>query len=82
MWNNIYWSGKYKANNKHEIPTQIMADYFEKLYEPLDSKEGKEIENLHSDIYIQITDDPITAGEMNSAYLKMKKVATTIRSMS
>ena len=81
LWNNINWSGKYKANNKHEIPNQIMADYFEKLYEPLDS-EGKVIENLHTDIYIPITDDPISAGEMNSAYLKMKKVATTIRSMS
>ena len=64
---------KYKANNKHEIQTQIMADYFEKLYEPLDSNEGKKFENLHTDIYIPITDDPISAGEMNSAYIKMKK---------
>ena len=31
LWNNINWSGKYIANNKHEIPTQIMADYFEKI---------------------------------------------------
>ena len=45
-----------------------------RFYEPLDSNEGKEMENLHT--------DPISAGEMNSAYLKMKKVATTIRSMS
>ena len=73
LWNNINWSGKYKANNNHEIPTQIMADYFEKLYEPLASNEGTEIENMHTDMYIPITDDPISAGEMNAAYLKMRK---------
>ena len=50
-----------------------MADYFEKLYEPLDLNEGTEIENMQTDMYIPITDDPISAGEMNAAYLKMRK---------
>ena len=62
LWNNINWSGNITLIIKHEIPTQIMADYFEKLYEPLDSNEGKEIVNQHTDIYIPSTDDPISAG--------------------
>ena len=63
LWKNINWSGKYNADNNPEIP--IQADYFEKLYETVDLKETNEMERLHTNTYIPITDDPITTGEVN-----------------
>ena len=73
LWNNINWFGKYKDDSGHGIPVQIMADYFEKLYEPLEINESNEMNNLHTDMYVPITDDPITMREMNEAHSKMKK---------
>ena len=73
LWKNINWSGKYNSENNPKIPIQVMADYFEKLYEPLDLNETKEMESLHTNTYIPITDDPITAGEVNGTYSKMRK---------
>ena len=60
------------------MPIQVMADYFEKLYEPLDINEIYEADNLQTNMYVPITDDPISTNEMNQAYSKMKKVAMTI----
>ena len=50
-----------------------MADYFKKLYEPLDINEIYEADNLQTNMYVPITDDPISTNEMNQAYSKMKK---------
>ena len=50
-----------------------MRDYFERLYQPLDLDETAEMKNLHSDMYIPLTDDPITSDEMRYASSKMKK---------
>ena len=42
-----------------------MADYFKKLYEPLDINEIYEADNLQTNMYVPITDDPISTNEMN-----------------
>ena len=72
LWKEINWSGKYK---KQEVGIHVdtMADYFEKLYEPLDLNESKEFDELHTSINIPITDDPISAAEIESAAKKTKK---------
>ena len=73
LWNEINWSGKYKAPQQNMIHVDTMADYFEQLYQPLDAKEEKEFDSLHTEMYIPITDDPITHREVVDAAQKMKK---------
>ena len=67
LWSEINWSGKYKERSEGNIPVQVMAEYFEKLYEPLDCREQFEMDNLTTDLYIPVTDDPITEAEMESS---------------
>ena len=50
-----------------------ISDYFERLYQPSDINENNEIVDLHTDMYIPVTDDPITGDEISNAYLKMQK---------
>ena len=73
LWAEINWSGKYREKLQNNIPIQLMANYFEKLYEPLDINEKAEMDNLETYTYIPVTDDPITGNEMKTAYKKMKK---------
>ena len=73
LWSEINWSGRYKDASSQQIPIQVMRDYFERLYQPLDLDETAEMKNLHSDMYIPLTDDPITSDEMRYASSKMKK---------
>ena len=72
LWSKINWSGRNTASN-HTIPIQMMSNYFEQLYQPLDINEKAEMESLESNIYIPITDDPITETEITNAYSDMKK---------
>ena len=72
LWKSIDWSGKRKMNN-NKIPIHTMADHFEKLYQPLNTNENKEFNELDTDTYMPITDDPITSNEVKDAYKKMKK---------
>ena len=51
----------------------MISNYFEQLYQPLDTNEKREMENLQSNVYIPITDDPITGNEIHDAYSDMKK---------
>ena len=73
LWRKIDWSGKYNNHSKHHMPIQVMADYFENIYEPLDINEIYEADNLQTNMYVPITDDPISTNEINQAYSKMKK---------
>ena len=73
LWAEINWSGKYKESSRQQIPMQIMYNYFEQLYQPLDINEKNNMKNLHTDMYIPITDDPITSKELYCASSKMKK---------
>ena len=50
-----------------------MSNYFEQLYQPLDLNENNEMKNLDTNIYIPITDDPISDNELSYAFKKMKK---------
>ena len=51
----------------------MISNYFEQLYQPLDTNEKREMEKLESNIYIPMTDDPITGKEIHDAYSDMKK---------
>ena len=73
LWTEINWSGKYKEKFQSNIPVQSMANYFEKLYEPLDMYETAEMDNLRTNTYIPVTDDPITLTEMRAAEKQLKK---------
>ena len=73
LWKEINWSGKYKKREESDIHVDTMADYFENLYEPLDKNECKEFDDLHTNIYIPVTDDPITNTEIKAAAAKTKK---------
>ncbi len=73
LWSEINWSGGHKVHAVQYLPIQVMSNYFEQLYQPLDINENNEMELLHTDMYIPITDDPITDNEISNAYLKMKK---------
>ena len=73
LWSEINWSGQHKGSGKQQIPIQVMSNYFEQLYQPLDINEKYEMQNLHTNTYIPITDDPITGNELYTAFRKMKK---------
>ena len=72
LWSKINWSGRHNSNSQH-IPIQMISNYFEQLYQPLDTNEKREMEKLQSSVYIPITDDPITGNEIHDAYSDMKK---------
>ena len=75
LWSEINWSGGHKTSAEHRIPIRVMSDYFEHLFQPLDINESKQLEDMHTDtdLYIPVTDDPITEVEISNAYKKMKK---------
>ena len=73
LWKEIDWSGNYKDKKTSMIPIHCMADYFETLYQPVDRDEVMGLNNLVTDMYIPITDDPITYLQVNAAVAKMKK---------
>ena len=73
LWSEIYWSGRYRECKNQNIPGEVMANYFERLYQPLDIKEKHEMDRLWTDVYMPITDDPITTNEVFQAHNKMKK---------
>ena len=73
LWNEINWAGKYKSRNENPIHIDTMADYFENLYEPLDKHEKVELNELHTDVYMPVTDDPITVNEITDAVSETKK---------
>ena len=73
LWSEINWSGRHKESTNQQIPIQVMSNYFERLYQPLDLNEKDEMKNLHSDVFIPINDDPITYEELHYASSKMKK---------
>ena len=74
LWNEINWSGIHKEKQiDNSLPIQVISDYFEKLYEPLNNSEHVEMDSLETQTYMPITDDPITETEMLVAQREMKK---------
>ena len=73
LWSEINWSGQHRSAVKQQIPIRVMSDYFEQLYQPLDINEKEEMQKLHTDMYIPITDVPISSNEIHTAFRKMKK---------
>ena len=73
LWSEINWSGKHKDAVSQQIPIEVMSNYFESLYQPLDLNEKSDMEKLQSNVYIPINDDPITYKELQQASSKMKK---------
>ena len=73
LWSEINWSVKHKEKSQGIIPVQLMADYFEKLYEPLDKNEKAEVDTLETNVYIPVPDPSITQAEMLTAQKSMKK---------
>ena len=73
LWKEMNWSGKHKGGKTNVVPIKCMADYFETLYQPIDKEEMIEMNNLETDTYIPVTDDPINHLEIESAAAKMKK---------
>ena len=73
LWHEINWAGKYNKSDETLIHIDTMADYFENLYEPLDHNEKTEFNELHTDVYMPITDDPITNEEIGEAGRKTSK---------
>ena len=73
LWSEINWAGKHKDHSNQQIPIQVVSDYFERLYQPIDINERREMEQLQSATYIPANDDPITSEEIHFAASKMKK---------
>ena len=53
LWSEINWSGGQKVFATQHMPTQVIADYFEQLYQPLDIKGNNKMLDLHTDMYDQ-----------------------------
>ena len=73
LWSEINWTRQYKELTRQQIPIQVMSNYLEQLYQPLDINEKDGMNDQHSNMYIPITDDPLTENELYSASIKMKK---------
>lgn len=74
LWNKIDWGGNMKTvNSKNHPDITDLADHFETLYQPLPQEHITELDNLTSDVYIPINDDPISDRELVSAASSMKK---------
>ena len=73
LWGKINWSGRRESGTKPSMSVQTMSNYFESLYQPLHSNEVSEMQQLSSNIYIPVTDDPISEAEVLTACNTMKK---------
>ena len=72
LWKMISWSGKLDNTTPAvHPPFEEIIEHFESLYEPL--KGECDITTLKSDVYIPVTDDPITLQEVSSTVRLMKK---------
>ena len=67
LWSEINWSGGHKSSAEYQIPIQVMSNYFKHLFQPLDLNENKQLEDLHTETYIPVTDDPIMKEEISEA---------------
>ena len=72
LWNLIDWSGNANKSTQKEHPTiGEMSEFFSELYEPI-ANDG-DIESLESNVYIPLTDDPISMDEITISSNQMKK---------
>lgn len=69
FWNSVDWKGNTLKRETVRPSNDELALHFEKLY----SSELAKIEDLSTDTYDQILDDPITKVEMDDAAKEMKK---------
>ena len=72
LWNMIDWSGKVKNSEINEHPSMFeMSDFFTELYEPIHN--DGDLNLLESNIYIPLTDDPISIDDVTSCAKQLKK---------
>ena len=72
LWQMVDWSGNMNRLNpkKHPSITE-MSEIFTMLYEPIENDD--DVNNLESNIYILITDEPITIEELVTSSNQLKK---------
>ena len=74
MWQKIDWAGNLKRGKAHNQPAITdLADHFENLYQPLHEDDIKQLDQIHSDVYIPVNDDAISQREVYEAASTMKK---------
>ena len=74
LWDKINWSGSLESKGAKGQPlTSELAEHFEELYQPPPDEDVEQIKNLTSNVYIPITDDPITPDDISNAAKQMKK---------
>ena len=72
LWNKIDWKGEIKCATKIHPPLNQLKEHFENIYTAEDNS-LQNLDELSSDIYIPILDDPITNLEVNESMKKCKK---------
>ena len=73
LWNKIDWKGSLSKSHVQGPTTDDLAVYFESLYRSPDPDELTKIEQLESNTYIPVLDDPISRSELDDAVKVMKK---------
>ena len=72
MWNMIDWSGETNKQPPRNHPSiGELSEHFTNLYEPIE--DDGSLQDLESNVYIPVTDDPITINEIEIASAKIKK---------
>ena len=72
LWNLIDWSGEMNKSTP-KLPPSIneMSELFTELYEPMQN--DGDVDSLESNVYMPVTDDPITIDEIYTSANQMKK---------
>ena len=71
LWEKIDWSGKLSSTRDHNIPeADDLYRHFKALYAPVNEPV---IELPISDVYIPVTDDPISEREILKAFTDQKR---------
>ena len=72
VWKKINWKGEVKSANKIHPTINELKEHFEDIYTDEDNS-LKNIDDLVSDVYIPVLDDPITSSEVHDSMKKCKK---------
>ena len=67
------WKSSIRSTDPKDPATEDLAVYFEDLYRSPDSEELTKMEQLESNTYIPVLDNPISLSELEDAAKEMKK---------
>lgn len=68
LWSRVDWNGKMCKNDIDTHPTlNQLKEHFEDIYESKERDEKAEIDQLSSNVYIPLLDDPITQIEVENS---------------